>query len=88
MDFIFTLFTGVAFLALPTIAGWLVWAFLLGLLVYALFRWRVYQPTWKQREWGFFIAFFILIALANLYIGLRLSSASTRPPPAATGASA
>ncbi len=81
MDFIFALFTGVAFLALPTIEGWVVWALLLSVLVYALFRWRIYQPAWKGREWGFFIAFIILVVLANLFIGLRLSSASTRPPP-------
>ena len=81
MDCIFTLLTGVAFLALPTIGGWVVWALLLGALAYALFRWRSYQPVWKGREWGFFITFFILIALASLFIGLRLSSASTRPPP-------
>ena len=54
---------------------------LLGVLVYALFRWRVYQPAWKGREWGFFIFFLILIAITSLFIGLRLSSASARPLP-------
>ncbi len=81
MEFIFTLLTGVAFLALPTPIGWAVWVALLGLLVYSLYQWRIYQPVWKGRERGFFIAFLILIVLASLFIGLRLSSASTRPPP-------
>ncbi len=81
MDFIFTLLSGIAFLALPTLAGWVVWLFLLGSLIYALFRWRTYQPAWKGRERGFFIVFLILIVLASLFIGLRLSSASSRPPP-------
>ncbi len=81
MDFLFTLLSGVAFLAFPTPVGWAVWIFLLGVLLYTLYRWRVYQPVWKKREWGFFFFFLILIALTSLFIGLRLSSASTRPPP-------
>ena len=81
MNFLFTLLSGVAFLAMPTLVGWAVWIFLLAALLYALFRWRIYQPAWKGREWGFFFAFLILIVLMSLFIGLRLSSASTRPPP-------
>jgi PAS domain S-box-containing protein len=81
MKFIFTLLSGVAFLALPTLAGWAAWLLLLGALLYLLFRWRIYQPIWKRREWISFIAFLVLIAVFNLFIGLRLSSASTRPPP-------
>ena len=61
MDFLFTLLSGVAFLALPTFVGWAVWVCLLGALLYALFRWRIYQPIWKSREWGFFFAFLILL---------------------------
>jgi len=81
MNFLFTLLSGVAFLTLPTLTGWFVWMILFGVLLYALFRWRIYQPAWKLREWGFFVSFLILIAFTSLFIGLRLSSASTRPPP-------
>lgn len=81
MEFLFTLLAGIAFPATPTLAGWVVWLSLLGALVYALFQWRAYQPKWKGREWGFFIAFFILIPLTTLFIGLRISSASARPLP-------
>ena len=81
MDFLFTLLAGIAFPATPTLAGWVVWALLLGILVYALFLWREYQPKWKGREWGFFLAFLILIPLTSLFIGLRLTSASARPLP-------
>lgn len=81
MQFIFSLLAGIPFPAPPTLAGWVVWAFLLGALIYALIRWRIYQPAWKRREWGFFIFFLILIPLTSLFIGLRLSSASARPLP-------
>jgi hypothetical protein len=54
---------------------------MLGALIYALMRWRIYQPAWKKREWGFFIFFLILIPVTGLFIGLRLSSASARPLP-------
>ncbi len=81
MEFLFTLLAGIAFPAPPTLAGWVVWLALLGLLVLGLFRWRAYQPVWKGREWGFFVAFLILTVLTGLFIGIRLSSASTRPLP-------
>lgn len=81
MIFLLTLLLSVPFLAFPTVLGWVVWACLLGALLYALFRWRVYQPVWQKKEWGFFFAFLILISLTSLFIGLRLTSASSRPPP-------
>jgi PAS domain S-box-containing protein len=81
MSFIFTLLSGIAFPAPPTITGWLVWIFFLGTLVYALGGWRKYQPAWKRREWGFFIGLLILIPVTSLFIGLRLNSASARPLP-------
>jgi PAS domain S-box-containing protein len=81
MGFISTLLSGIAFPALPTPAGWLVWVFLLALLGYALAGWRIYQPSWKKREWGFFAGLLILIPLTSLFIGIRLTSASARPLP-------
>ena len=81
MSFFVTLLAGIAFPAPPTLAGWVVWVFLLGVLVYALVAWRTYQPAWNGREWGIFIAFLVLIPLTSLFIGLRLTSASARPLP-------
>lgn len=81
MEFIFTLLAGIAFPAPPTLAGWFVWVCLLGVVVYALYHWRGYQPAWKGREWGIFVVFFILIPITTLFIGLRLTSASARPMP-------
>ena len=81
MEFLFTLLAGIAFPAPPTLAGWIVWFSLLGVLAYALSRWRIYQPVWKGRDWGIFFAFLLLIPLTSLFIGLRLTSASARPLP-------
>jgi signal transduction histidine kinase/HAMP domain-containing protein len=81
MKFLSTLLTGIAFPAPPTLAGWLVWMSLLGMLVYVLFRWKAYQPVWKGREWGIFTALLILIPITSLFIGFRLTSVSARPLP-------
>jgi signal transduction histidine kinase len=81
MSFLFTLLAGIAFPAPPTLTGWLVWVALLGVLVYALFQWKTYQPAWQGREWVFFLVFFILIPITNLFIGIRLTSVSARPLP-------
>ncbi len=81
MEFFFTLLAGIAFPAPPTLAGWFVWVCLLGVLAYALYRWRAYQPAWRGREWGLFVVFLVLIPATTLFIGLRLSSASARPMP-------
>ncbi len=81
MNFIFTLLASIAFPAPPTLAGWFVWVSLLSVLIYALFHWKEYQPVWQGREWGLFFFFIILIPATNLFIGLRLSSVSTRPLP-------
>ncbi len=81
MDFIFTLLASIPFPAPPTLIGWLVWILLLGVLGYALHRWRNYQSDWKGREWGIFFVFLILIPFANLFIGLRLTAIAGRPLP-------
>ena len=81
MEFIFTLLSGIAFPAAPTLAGWLVWVFFLALLMVALLKWRTYQVDWNKREWGFFIALLILVPVTSLFIGIRLNSASARPLP-------
>ncbi|MBI3161376.1 MAG: cache domain-containing protein, partial [Chloroflexi bacterium] len=80
MDFLFTLFASIAFPAPPTLAGWIVWLSLLGLLAYVLFRLRETQTRWTRRDWGLFILFLILTFIGSLFI-LRPFSASARPLP-------
>ncbi|MCQ3938950.1 MAG: hypothetical protein DPW18_18175 [Chloroflexi bacterium] len=81
MEFELTLLAGIPFPAPPTLAGWFVWVSLLGALIYLLFRQRSNQNSWGGRGWGLFVLLFVLVAAANLFIGLRLTSASTRPLP-------
>ena len=81
MQLISSPLTGFAFLALPTLAGWVIWLFLLALLGYMLYRWRGYQSVWKAREWGLFFGFLALVAFLTLIPYLKLSFASTRPLP-------
>ena len=80
MDFVSTLLASIAFPAPPTLAGWVVWLSLLGILIYALFRWRAHQIAWTGREWGFFFTFLILTLITSIFI-LRPFSAFARPLP-------
>jgi signal transduction histidine kinase len=81
MEFFLTLLPGIPFPAPPTLSGWFVWIALLGILTYSLYGWRMYQPTWKGREWGIFFVCLILVPAANLFLELKLTSASARPYP-------
>lgn len=80
MEFVSTFLAGIAFPALPTLAGWLVWLSLLGLLVYAEVRWREYHFTWGNRAWGIFF-FLLTLTLFTSILILRPFSASARPLP-------
>lgn len=81
MEFIPTLLAGIPFPAPPTTEGWLVWSALLGGLLLLLVRQRKMQPPWSGRQWALFFTLLILIPLATLFIGIRLTSASARPLP-------
>lgn len=81
MEFVLTLLAGIPFPAPPTLAGWFVWTSLLGGVVFFLYRQRVSQNSWGGRGWGLFVLLFFLVVAANLFIGIRLTSASARPLP-------
>ncbi|NWF63692.1 MAG: HAMP domain-containing protein [Chloroflexi bacterium] len=80
MDFIATLLAGIPFPAPPTDAGWFVWVSLLIALMMYLARIRKGQTPWGSR-WGIFLILLVLVPLLNLFVGLRLTSASIRPLP-------
>ena len=81
MRFLFTLLAGIAFPASPTLpVGWY------GCLCWGCWSTRFFvgkgtSRSGRGREWGIFIAFFILIPITNLFIGVRLSSDLSRPLP-------
>ena len=75
-----TLPASIAFPAPPTLAGWAVWLSLLGVLAYALYYWRAYQPALKRNDWGLLIGLLLLTVIANIFI-LRPFASSARPLP-------
>ncbi|MEW6404092.1 MAG: hypothetical protein AB1649_20035, partial [Chloroflexota bacterium] len=80
MEFLFSLLTGFALPALPTLVGWVVWLSLLGLLVYNLYRWRGYRIPWKVRETWLLVGFLFLTLIASPFI-YRLPFTSARAFP-------
>ena len=81
MEFFLTLLGGTFYMPAPSALGWLVWFLFLGLIGYALYRWRGIQPPVKGRSWGIFFALLLFIPLTNLFFGIRLPSESALPPP-------
>ncbi len=76
MELIGSLFDGIFRLPAPTLLGWVIWFVFLGFIVASLYRWRSFQPPLNSRFWGMFFALFILVPLLNLFLGIRLPSAS------------
>lgn len=81
MDFIGSLLGGTFYMPAPSLVGVLVWFLFLGLVIYALYRWRALQPSIKGRSWGIFIGLFIFVPVASLFFGFRLPSGSALPMP-------
>src|SRR4030095_9602322 len=81
MQFLATLLTRLAYLTPMSIAGWLVWFGLAGVLGLALQNWREYQPKWSTRAWVIFAALIVITPIATLFFGLEFSTGSALPVP-------
>jgi PAS domain S-box-containing protein len=81
VGFIGTLLENSLYLPAPSLVGWVIWLLFLAFIVYAVYQWRAHQPPITLRFWGIFAGLFILTAVANLFAGIRLSSASALPIP-------
>jgi len=81
MQFLATLLTNLAYLNPISLAGWMVWLGLTGLLAVALLSWRKYHPEWNSSLWGVLGAFIIATPLAALFFGLKFSTGSGLPLP-------
>jgi len=81
MQFQATLLTDLAYLNPLSLAGWLVWLGLVGLLVVALLNWRKYQPEWNSTLWGILAALIMATPLTALFIGWKFSTGSALPMP-------
>jgi PAS domain S-box-containing protein len=81
MDFIGSLLGGTFYMPAPSLVGMLVWFLFLGLVIYALYRWRAVQPPIKGRAWGIFFGALFFVPVASLFFGFRLPSGSALPIP-------
>ena len=76
------LLTNSPYLELPQgIVGWIGWIAYLGVLVYLLWRWRIYNKRLGRLQWGIFIGLILLLPLTNLFLALRPTSIEALPPP-------
>ena len=81
MQFVTTLLDSLAYLNPLSLAGWMVWLGLAGVLVVLLIRWRKYQPAWKANNWGLLIALIVAAPLTALFLGLKFTTTNALPLP-------
>lgn len=81
MTVLLTLLTTSPYLELPTsIASWVVWLMMGGVLGLAVYRWRGHQRLWREQI-AWFTLFLVGALLANLFAGLRLPAGAALPVP-------
>lgn len=81
MQFLPWLLDHLAYINPISLAGWMVWLGLAGLLAVALISWRKYHADWNARLWGLFTALLIAAPFASLFLGLQFSTSSALPMP-------
>jgi len=81
MQFIASLLSNLAYFNPMSLAGWLVWLGLVGLLGVALYNWRAYQFKLDARGWGLIAGLAVVALITNLFIGVELSNGSAMPNP-------
>ena len=81
MQFIATLLNQLAYFNPLSIAGWLVWLGLGGLLVFCLTTWRGYNPQWSQRARWILFTLAFLTPVVTLFLGLEFQSGASLPMP-------
>ncbi len=81
MQFVATLLNRLAYFEAASLAGWLVWIGLAGLLAVALYGWRTYHQTMDLRAWWLFATLAFLTPLTTLFLGLEYQTGSSLPVP-------
>jgi signal transduction histidine kinase len=81
MQFVATLLGNVPYLNLLSVAGWMVWLGLAGLLVVLLISWRRYQPAWRSQNWGILAALIVAAPLTALFFGFDFKTGNALPMP-------
>jgi len=81
MQFLATLLDNLAYLNPLSLAGWMVWLGLAGLLAVFLLNWRKYHPTWNAGLWGISGILLVAAPLAALFLGIKISTGGALPMP-------
>src|SRR5215216_605937 len=81
MQFLATLLDNLAYLNPLSLAGWMVWLGLAGLLAVSLLNWRKYHPTWTAGLWGVLGALLVAAPIAALFLGIKISTSGALPMP-------
>ena len=81
MQFVATLLNRLAYFEAASLAGWLVWIGLAGLLAVSLYGWRNYHPKLNQRARWMLATLAFLTPITTLFLGLEFQSSSSLPVP-------
>ncbi|OQY89995.1 MAG: hypothetical protein B6D38_05355 [Anaerolineae bacterium UTCFX1] len=81
MQFVATLLNQPAYFETVSLAGWLTWIGLGGLLAYVLLNGRGYHPKWNARSRRFFFALLVLAPFATLFLGLEFQARASLSAP-------
>src|SRR5215216_3896398 len=81
MQFLATLLDNLAYLNPLSLAGWMVWLGLAGLLAVSLLNWRKYHPTWTAGLWGVLGVLLVAAPIAALFLGIKISTSGALPMP-------
>lgn len=63
------------------VVGWIGWIVYLGVLVYLIWRWRIYNKRKVRFQWGILVGLLLLLPLTNLLFVLRLPALGVLSPP-------
>src|SRR5574339_389827 len=81
MQFLPWLLDHLAYINPISLAGWMVWLGLAGLLAVALISWRKYHAGWNLRSWGLFAALIFAALVTSLSLGVQFSTDAALPMP-------
>ncbi len=81
MQFVATLLNRLAYFNPMSLAGWMVWIGLGGLLAFSLLSWRSYQPKLNPRARWMLATLVFLTPLTTLFLGLEFQNGSSLPMP-------
>ncbi len=81
MQFVATLLTRLAYLNPISLAGWLVWIGLAGLLGSALWNGRKFHAKWDKRTWGILIGLALATLPASSFVGVEFPAGPALPVP-------